>query len=109
MKNLAELKKIKVGTAFKLVDTYEKPHKLLNTTRKVNLVQSNAIRFEPLEGQSGGGSWLYFPKASEFVGTERGFIILEDVPVYDEHGHQTQLPNGDILKKTVNLLTYELV
>lgn len=107
MENLAELKRVKVGQAFKLVNSYYKDHKLLNTVRKINLVQTNALRFEPLPDQNGSGSWLYFPSAKDFVPKSNGFGIMEEVPVYNERFEQVRDEKGAPLMQRVELLTYE--
>jgi hypothetical protein len=74
IKSLAELKrKVKVGTKIKLVEAttaFGLPHKYLGSVRAVDKVQSNAIRFE-------GGSYLYWPKASNMTFEENGFSIEE--------------------------------
>lgn len=69
MKNLAELKRTRVGDIFTL-DWAKYHHKYLGIPRKVTFVQSNALCFE-------GGSRLTFPEASEFKGAPDGFTILE--------------------------------
>ena len=48
----------------------ESKNKLIWIQRKIDKVQSNAIRFE-------GGSWLYFPLASESQEIENGFIVWD--------------------------------
>lgn len=45
-------------------------NRLIGIPRKIDKVQSNAIRFE-------GGSWLYFPLASQSQEIENGFIVWE--------------------------------
>lgn len=77
MKTLAEAKrKMQLGTKAKIVWAHY-PHKYLNIEREVSLVQTNAIAFKSLDGHK-GPSYLTWPKASEFVGTDKGFKILED-------------------------------
>lgn len=102
MKNLSELKKLEEGQQLTLVNSYDKPHKNIGIKRKIIKKQTNAIKFE-------GGSWLYFPKASKFRGTERGFIILEDVPIKDNNNQQIwDEESNNIKRKTVEFLEYEL-
>lgn len=43
-------------------------HRYLNVPRKIEKVQTNAIKFE-------GGSWLEFDKAPEYTFTPNGFIV----------------------------------
>lgn len=91
MKTLSELKRCKVGDELKLVYSFFMPHKFLNIPRKIEKMQTNALMFE-------GGSWLYFPKASDFEGTEKGFLLYEDV----------MLPGGDPRNRArVKFLEYE--
>ena len=79
MKNLQEFKKVEKGKKFKLIYAKHTPHKFLGYERAVRHVQSNALTFEPMpEIGSVNPSWLYFPKAKEFIGTEKGFKILEE-------------------------------
>ena len=74
--NLAELKRLEVGRKIKLIEVSGMDsHKALNQIRKIDIIQTNALRFE-------GGSWLYFPKSFEFESWENGFII------YDSKGQQ---------------------
>ena len=63
MKSFTEIKKTADKYSWELymfsnegIPTKNLHHKFLNTTRKVEKLQTNAIKFE-------GGSWLYFPKA----------------------------------------------
>tara|TARA_R100001086_G_scaffold127845_1_gene66172 strand:- start:2205 stop:2477 length:273 start_codon:yes stop_codon:yes gene_type:complete len=56
MKTFSDVKrKLTKGTELKCVRN-DHTDKYLNVTRKIDVVQTNAICFE-------GGSWLYFPKA----------------------------------------------
>lgn len=67
MKTLADIKRrAQVGVAMTMVDYKingaSRPGAVVGITRKVKLVQSGAIQFEPhAEGKD--GSWLYWPKA----------------------------------------------
>lgn len=70
MECLADLKRLKVGDRLRLVYSHLQGHRFLNTTRAIEKKQSNAIKFE-------GGSWLYFPTAAEFKGTNDGFMVME--------------------------------
>ena len=81
-KSLADLKRyLQVG-----VKLYKEGPGTLNskgftidkTTRAINLIQTNAIRFEPLEFQSGSGSYLEFGKAKDYTFLEDGFIQSND-------------------------------
>lgn len=118
LKTLADLKRLKVGQKIIMTANYNHcpacaahhPNRLIGKIREINLVQSNAIRFSPIEGQAGSGSWLQFPKASEFKPTEKGFIILDDVSVYDEnHAQQWDETTNKPKMQTVDFLTYELI
>ena len=64
MKNFADVKKkLVVGAKLKLVRHYWLKKGLplqLGAVRAIAVRQSNAIQFE-------GGSWLYFPKATDVV------------------------------------------
>lgn len=67
--NLAQLKRLEVGREIKLIEVEGmKNHKALNQIRKIEVKQTNSIKFE-------GGSWLYFPKSFEFESWDNGFII----------------------------------
>lgn len=80
MKNISELKRIKVGTELNLIFSKFpwKNNIKLPVKRIVRHVQSNALTFEAMpEIGLSSPSWLYFPKASDFVGTEKGFQILD--------------------------------
>lgn len=76
MKTLAGLKRVKPGQVFKIIYSKYPNHKYLNSLREINHVQSNALTFKGLEENK--PSWLTFPKASDFIGTEKGFKILEN-------------------------------
>lgn len=71
VKSLADFKRLPVGTILTLTQAYDfggkdwTDHKNLNQPRKIEHVQTNAIRFE-------GGSWLEHPKASQFVPNQNG-------------------------------------
>ncbi len=69
---LAELKRaLQTGVSLTLVNAQGwngMPHKYLNIPRKIEKVQTNAIKFE-------GGSWLEFEKAGAYTFTENGFIV----------------------------------
>lgn len=54
--SLADFKRLPVGTK---ILTVQGAGKAVGTVRKIEHKQTNAIRFE-------GGSWLEYPKASEF-------------------------------------------
>ena len=59
MKILADIKRrMTIGTKMTLIDSSMKNHRYLNLPRKIDLVQSNAVRFS-------GGSYLQYPKANE--------------------------------------------
>ncbi len=86
--SLAELKRrLQVGTIVTMTQhSYDenimnRPTPLLDIPRKVKVVQSNAIQFEPhREGSS--GSWLYWPKSSQVMYnsiSNEFTIILDDV------------------------------
>lgn len=79
---LADLKRIPVGT--KLVNV----RCLLGAQRKereVYRVHSNSIEFIGEGLDPGITSWLYFPKAKDFVPTEKGFQILENGQIAVEY------------------------
>lgn len=71
IKTLADFKRLPVGTTLTLTQAYDwvgkdwTDHKALNKPRKIEHVQSNAIRFE-------GGSWLEHPTATQFVPNQDG-------------------------------------
>lgn len=69
MQTLADFKRLPVGTILELVQADGMPtHKNLNIKRKIELKQTNAIRFV-------GGSWLYYPTAKEFS-IKHGLIVV---------------------------------
>ena len=74
------------GTELKCVRN-DHSDKHLNITRKIDVVKTNAIRFE-------GGSWLHFPKAKyvEILG-DNAFSIV----------------GGDFAYEKGKTMTYELV
>ena len=86
--NLAALKRLPEGTKVVLVsakhkgknpdgtmtDWLEVDHRAKNIERTINKMQTNAIRFSPIQGQR--MSWLYFPPAKFFEATEKGFRLL---------------------------------
>lgn len=77
MKTLAQTKReMTMGKKAKLIWA-NYPSKLLNVEREVCLVQTNCIAFNPIDGQK-GPSYLAWPKASDFVGTDKGFKVLEN-------------------------------
>ncbi len=68
VKSLAALKRaIQGGTRLKLAEAPPN-HRYLGTIRAVAKVQTNAIMF-------GGGSWLYWGRASSYTFTENGFVV----------------------------------
>ena len=68
--NLSQLKKfLTVGRVITL--TNRPQHKANGQPRKIDIAQSNAIRFE-------GGSWLYYTKASDYTFTPEGFDVTEE-------------------------------
>ena len=73
MKTFSDIKKQLVeGASLKLVrhDWLTTNSKIaIGSIRKIIKRQSNAVQFE-------GGSWLYFPKASDVAPTENGFSIV---------------------------------
>jgi len=75
---MAELKRLNIGTKIKLVECLGiQNHKSLNIIREIEIMQTNAIKFN-------GGSWLYFPKSNDFESWESGFIIWD--------GRESQYP-----------------
>lgn len=81
MKNLAELKRVGIGTRFMLTYTKYPWKNGIKTPipRTVERVQSNALVFTPEPGYGIiNSSYLSFPKKSEFIGTENGFKILDE-------------------------------
>lgn len=102
MINLAELKRLQVGSKLKLVKYYFGSHRSLGVIRAIKKKQSNAIIFD-------NGSWLYYPKAKEFKPTEKGFIVLEkktlDTKTQDilikqiENGEYTEQSNRETNNK----------
>lgn len=85
--NLAELKKLPVGTKVVLISAkirvfvenkepewVEHPHRALNMPRVIEKMQTNAIKFSPAPGTE-RGSWLYFPPAKFIHPTETGFKV----------------------------------
>ena len=73
MKTFADIKrKLTKGTELKCVRN-DHSDKHLNITRKIDVVQTNAVRFE-------GGSWLRFPKAKyvEILGDNAFSIVGGD-------------------------------
>lgn len=68
LKNLAQLKKLPVGTKLRLIWRFGKE---LNEEKEIAKVQSNAIAFKKGDGLS----WLYLPPAARMEFTGRGFII----------------------------------
>ena len=80
--NLAQLKKyLQFGVSLTMTYcSYTRPNNsntLVGTTRKINLVQSNAIRLEPLPWQDGQGSWLSYDKASSYIFDNDGFSVID--------------------------------
>ena len=69
IKTLADFKRLPKGTKLKLHSTNMENHKNLGKTRKIEHKQTNAIRFE-------GGSWLEYPKASDFE-IDKNLIIIK--------------------------------
>jgi hypothetical protein len=73
MKTFSDIKKQLVeGASLKLVrhDWLTPSSKIqIGLTRKIIKRQSNAIQFE-------GGSWFYFPKASDIVASDNGFSVV---------------------------------
>lgn len=70
---LSDIKKLKVGDTLTMTYSLYQPNKLVGVPRKIIKMQSNAMKFE-------GGSWLYFPKASEIVSEgEKSFSVLTEV------------------------------
>jgi len=59
IKTLADFKRLPEGTEIKLHSTSMQNHKYSGVIRKIEKKQTNGIKFE-------GGSWLEYPKASEF-------------------------------------------
>lgn len=102
MKTLSELKKLQVGQVLKLIDSFHKPHKFLNQERKIAKMQTNALMFE-------NKSWLYFPKAPQFKGTEKGFIIRDEVPIYDDQQRPERDEQGKTKMREVDFLEYEVI
>ena len=76
-KTLAELKRYLVlGTKLKAISNSTN-NKLAGKTRAINLVQTNSIRFEPLDGET-RGSWLEFGKAKDYTFSPTGFTQFND-------------------------------
>lgn len=66
--NLAQLKKfLSVGRVLTL---HMDGHKMDGVPRKIEISQSNAVKFE-------GGSWLYYSKAGDYSFTPEGFKVNE--------------------------------
>lgn len=113
--NMAELKRLPVGTKIKLIacrrapNSYCKewetrhnypehgkepalneqdleqfidcPHVCLNVPRTIEKMQTNAVKFSPIDGKE-RGSFLYFPSAKFFKPTTNGFCIMPS-GIYD--------------------------
>lgn len=77
MQTLADFKRLPINTTLTLTHAIDwdgsdwKNHPKLNKARKIEHVQSNAIRFE-------GGSWLMYPKATEFTIKDNQIIISDE-------------------------------
>lgn len=75
MKTLADLKRIKPGTTLRMTYHLHGVPEFMKE-RKVHRVQSNALTLWTKKEDKECESWLYFPKAKDFKGTDKGFIIL---------------------------------
>ncbi len=71
---LADMKRLPVGTELNLIHTLLGP---CSKRRVLSEVKSNAFLFDCPDEGHGRKSWLYFPKASDFEATEKGFKIWE--------------------------------
>ena len=75
IKTLADFKRLPEGTKLVLrstnIDFMGKPHKYLGVERTIEHKQTNAIRFS-------GGSWLEYPKASQFS-IDGPYVVISDV------------------------------
>jgi hypothetical protein len=81
MKSFADVKRrLQVGTKLKMVRNDWYPSgKLINLVREIEKVQTNAIMFA-------GGSWLYFPPATEVIIESENvfsFLLEPNVSTYN--------------------------
>lgn len=74
MKNVAELKKIKVGDYITLIKTnIEKMQKYIGIKRLVSKIQTNGFYIKTQTDKGFINSWIDFPKAIDFISTADGF------------------------------------
>lgn len=74
MKNVTELKKIKVGDFITLEKTdIEKMKKYIGVKRIVKKIQTNGFYIETETEKGTVNSWIDFPKAENFISTPCGF------------------------------------
>lgn len=85
MKTFADLKRrltpgVTVTMTKFVVGGVERPGPLVGLPRKVKLVQTNAIQFEPHK-EGSDGSWLYWPKAKDVtIESADSFVIAGEGP-----------------------------